>query len=163
MSAPTIAVVCRGLLLIVSLTCCKTKARNPQCAGDVVISLCRFVFVLYRYKQLSLRPMLQLRSLMLMVSMLLMMLNLPAKAQEDKSGWYLQVGVGTGTSSKLSQMGWNRDTLCYPDQSRCVKHDGYRWFYDLPADTGPSLSAAVGRYWGLLRLELGHDLCQTKS
>ena len=46
------------------------------------------------------------------------------------------------------------DTVCYPNQSVCVQHSGYRWNYDLPSDLGRTVSAALGRYRGQLRVEV---------
>ncbi len=91
----------------------------------------------------------------LIPTVLMMTLVPSASAQVDGSRWYVQAGAGAGSSGTPRHVGWNLDTLCYPVQSECIKHEGYRWFYDLPSDVGPSFSVALGRRWNRLRFELG--------
>ncbi len=55
-------------------------------------------------------------------------------------------------------MGHNRETTCYPNDD--CSHlpggipDGYRWRYDLEADTGVAFEAAIGFMFDGVRLEL---------
>ena len=80
-------------------------------------------------------------------------------AEPRDSGWYVGAGAGVNWISDMKQAGWNRDTVCYPEDD-CDDRDvgGYRWFYDLDADTGSLLEIAVGRSFGNLRLELSASL-----
>ena len=88
-----------------------------------------------------------------------------AVAEEPKgSGWYVGAGVGMGRISDMRQAGRNRDTTCYPNDD-CTRiggsPEGYRWFYDLDADSGVALDIAIGRAFNQLRLEL--SLAQRKN
>ena len=93
---------------------------------------------------------------------LLIMLAVPGPGMATEpgdSGWYVSAGAGVNWISDMEQAGWNRDTNCYPEDD-CDDRDigGYRWFYDLDADTGGLLEIAVGRSFGNLRLELSANL-----
>lgn len=78
-------------------------------------------------------------------------------AQPQRSGWYLGAGTGMNWNSGIKQAGWNRDTICYPDED-CAHiggaPEGYRWFYDLNADPGAAFEISLGRRFGNVRLEL---------
>ena len=75
--------------------------------------------------------------------------------ESQASGWYVAGGAGVNWISDMDQAGWNRDTICYPGDD-CGSQDigGYRWYYDLDADSGSMLEVAVGRRFGNLRVEL---------
>ena len=74
------------------------------------------------------------------------------------AGWYLSVGAGASGAATVEQAGRNRDTTCYPnDDCRHLPGGtpaGYRWYYDLHPDTGPTFELAVGRALHDFRLEL---------
>ena len=59
----------------------------------------------------------------------------------------------------MDQVGWNRDTVCYPTDP-CFVADpvpalsGYRWRYAIDADAGAGFEATFGRALGRLRLEV---------
>ena len=78
--------------------------------------------------------------------------------EPQRSGWYVGAGVGANWSSDMEQMGHNRDTLCYPNDD--CSHlpggmpGGYRWRYDLEADTGVAFEAVIGYMFDSVRLEL---------
>lgn len=81
-----------------------------------------------------------------------------AAGEPQRSGWYVGAGVGANWSSDMDQMGHNRDTLCYPNDD--CSHlpggmpGGYRWRYDLEADTGVAFEAVIGYMFDSVRLEL---------
>ncbi|MYB88583.1 MAG: hypothetical protein F4X93_01275 [Proteobacteria bacterium] len=88
---------------------------------------------------------------------LAVLLGSPGMADDTRhSGWYVGAGVGLGWMAEIKQAGWNRDSICYPDDdcSHKASIGGYRWFYDHDADRGSVFEFAVGRVWGALRLEL---------
>ena len=74
------------------------------------------------------------------------------------SGWYVSAGAGANRSSRMEQVGHNRDTTCYPNED--CSHlpggtpDGYRWRYDLVSGTGTAFEVLIGRNTGRARLEL---------
>lgn len=78
---------------------------------------------------------------------------------DAQRGWYASAALGAGTHSGMEQEGWNRDTVCYPTDA-CFFADpvpaipGYRWRYDIDADTGAALEIGVGRYLRHFRMEL---------
>jgi len=73
-----------------------------------------------------------------------------------QSGWYVGVGIGANDSGELLHSGWNLDPTCYPSMSNCPEqHEGFRWYYDVPTDMGPVLSASVGYRWQTLRVAVG--------
>ena len=37
-----------------------------------------------------------------------------ASTEAGRSGWYFSAGTGLALSSGIDQVGWNRDTVCYP-------------------------------------------------
>ena len=79
-------------------------------------------------------------------------------AQETTfSGWYVGVGLGINKTSGLQQAGWNRDSVCYPDDD-CADvgraPQGYQWYYDLDAADGAAFEISLGRAFDSLRLEL---------
>ena len=91
-------------------------------------------------------------------------------AETERSGWYFSAGTGIALSSGMDQVGWNRDTVCYPTDA-CFAADlvpaipGYRWSYDIDADAGFGLEIAFGRQFGRVRLEVaaaqtGNDIEQ---
>ncbi len=85
---------------------------------------------------------------------------LPVAAQSSSTWWYIQGGAGISSAGDLTYVGSNVDTGCYPYQSVCVEHDGYRWVYDYLADPGPGFAAALGFGAGRLRMELGFRFSQ---
>ena len=88
---------------------------------------------------------------------LVVLLGTPAMADDSRhSGWYVSAGAGLGWMAEIKQAGWNRDTICYPNDDCSQKSSigGYQWFYDHDADRGNVFEFAVGRVWGALRLEL---------
>lgn len=99
------------------------------------------------------------------ISTLLIVLATPgsAGAEQARSGWYAGAGVGASWISTIDQEGWNRDTYCYPDscanpglsqEIAGVSIPGYRWKYNLDADTGSAFEISIGRYFNRLRLEI---------
>ncbi len=80
-------------------------------------------------------------------------------AQAERSGWYFSAGGAVGLSSGMDQVGWNRDTVCYPTDA-CFGADpvpaisGYRWRYAIAADPGAGFELTCGRQFGRLRLEV---------
>ena len=79
-------------------------------------------------------------------------------AEAPRSGWYLAAAAGASHAATATQAGRNRDTICYPNDD-CAHLPGgapagYRWFYDLRADTGAAFEIAVGRAFGDTRVEL---------
>ena len=81
-----------------------------------------------------------------------------ASGAPQRSGWYVSAGGGPGWSSRMEQVGHNRDTICYPD-SDCSNApggvpDGYRWHYDIESNTGAAFEVSVGRRFHRARLEL---------
>ena len=83
-----------------------------------------------------------------------------ADAETGRSGWYIGGGIGTNWTYGFDQMGWNRDTYCYPD-SGCQPAGlpspdipGYRWMYNIDSDVGIAFELAVGRMFNRWRLEL---------
>ena len=66
----------------------------------------------------------------------------------------------------MKQVGWNRDTYCYPDSVPCYENPGrsqeisgvsipgYRWSYDLDMGVGSAFEIAIGRAFNRLRLEI---------
>ena len=82
-----------------------------------------------------------------------------ASAEAGRSGWYFSAGTGLALSSSMDQVGWNRDTVCYPTDP-CFVADpvpalsGYRWRYAIDADAGAGFEATFGRALGRLRLEV---------
>ena len=78
-----------------------------------------------------------------------------AGAETGRSGWYVGGGIGANWTYQMDQVGWNRDTYCYPDFS-CADKDvqGYRWMYALDLDAGAAFEISVGRMFNRWRLEL---------
>ena len=82
-----------------------------------------------------------------------------ASAEAGRSGWYFSAGTGLALSSGMDQVGWNRDTVCYPTDP-CFVADpvpalsGYRWRYAIDADAGTGFEVTFGRALGRLRLEV---------
>ncbi len=80
-------------------------------------------------------------------------------AEAGESGWYFSAGGGFALSSGMDQVGWNRDTVCYPTGA-CFVADpapeiaGYRWRYAIDADPGAGFELTCGRRFGPLRLEV---------
>ena len=77
-----------------------------------------------------------------------------AGAETGRSGWYVGGGIGANWTYQMDQVGWNRDTYCYPDFS-CADKDvqGYRWMYALDLDAGAAFEISVGRMFNRWRLE----------
>lgn len=84
-------------------------------------------------------------------------------AEPGRSGWYVGGGIGINWTSRIDQVGWNRDTYCYPDSCdepglsqdiEGVSIPGYRWMYDLDTDAGSAFEISVGRRFNRLRLEI---------
>lgn len=84
-------------------------------------------------------------------------------AETERSAWYVGGGIGVSWTGDMKQVGWNRDTYCYPDS--CVNPGlsqdisgvsvpGYRWSYDLDVGVGSAFEIAVGRAFNRLRLEI---------
>ena len=82
-----------------------------------------------------------------------------AGAEPGRSGWYIGGGIGANWTNQLDQVGWNRDTYCYPDSAACdvpgpsENISGYRWMYDLGMDAGSAFEVSVGRMFNRWRLE----------
>ena len=80
-----------------------------------------------------------------------------AAQETGSSGWYVGAGLGINKMSSLEQAGWNRDSVCYPDDD-CAHvggvPQGYRWYYDLDAADGAAFEISLGRAFAALRLEL---------
>ena len=82
-----------------------------------------------------------------------------ASAEAGRSGWYFSAGTGLALLSGMDQVGWNRDTVCYPTDP-CFAADpvpellGYRWRYAIDADAGTGFEITFGRALGPLRLEV---------
>lgn len=36
-------------------------------------------------------------------------------AETERSEWYISGGIGVNWTGDMKQVGWNRDTYCYPD------------------------------------------------
>ena len=81
----------------------------------------------------------------------LLMAN-PAKAQQ--TGWYLGAGLGMNRIGAFDQTGFNADMNCYPGFQCDSAPAGYRWFYDIEADSGSALELAAGRAWSNWRAEI---------
>ena len=83
-----------------------------------------------------------------------------AGAEPGRSGWYVGGGIGVNWTSRMDQVGWNRDVYCYPDSGFCSNPGpsenipGYRWAYDLDMDAGSVFEVSVGRMFNKWRLEL---------
>ena len=84
-------------------------------------------------------------------------------AETERSGWYIGGGIGVNWADDMKQVGWNRDTYCYPDSCdnpgrsqdiSGVSIPGYRWSYDLDMGIGSAFEIAVGRVFNRLRLEI---------
>ncbi|MYD81454.1 MAG: outer membrane beta-barrel protein [Gammaproteobacteria bacterium] len=88
----------------------------------------------------------------LLITFLISIIGMPVTAQDAE--WYLEVGAGFMVSDTLRQAGFNGDNICYPTNACANQPTGYRWFYDLDADVGSNLEAAVGRSFGKYRLEI---------
>ena len=84
-------------------------------------------------------------------------------AETERSGWYIGGGIGVNWADDMKQVGWNRDTYCYPDS--CDDHGlsprpsgqsvpGYRWSYNLDTGIGSAFEIAVGRAFNRWRLEI---------
>lgn len=84
-------------------------------------------------------------------------------AETERSAWYVGGGIGVNWTGDMKQVGWNRDTYCYPDS--CDNHGlsqdisgvsipGYRWSYNLDVGVGSAFEIAVGRAFNRLRLEI---------
>ena len=82
-----------------------------------------------------------------------------AGAEPGRSGWYIGGGIGANWTNQLDQVGWNRDTYCYPDSDSCAVPGpsadipGYRWAYNLDMDAGSAFEVSVGRMFNRWRLE----------
>ena len=77
--------------------------------------------------------------------------------EPKRSAWYVSAGIGMNWTSGMKQTGWNRDTICYPEND--CGHvggapEGYRWFYDLDSDRGTAFEISIGRMFDNARLEL---------
>ena len=83
-----------------------------------------------------------------------------AGAEPGRSGWYIGGGIGANWTNQLDQVGWNRDTYCYPDSDACAVPGpstdipGYRWAYTIDSDAGSAFEISVGRMFNRWRLEL---------
>ena len=86
-----------------------------------------------------------------------------ASAETERSGWYIGGGIGVNWADDMKQVGWNRDTYCYPDSCdnpgrsqdiMGVSIPGYRWSYDLDMGIGSAFEIAVGRAFNRWRLEI---------
>ncbi len=86
------------------------------------------------------------------IALLTTSLGVPVLAQDAE--WYVEVGAGFMVSDTLKQAGFNGDNICYPTNACANEPTGYRWFYDLDADTGSNFEAAVGRLFGKYRIEI---------
>lgn len=84
-------------------------------------------------------------------------------AETERSEWYISGGVGVNWTGDMDQVGWNRDTYCYPDSCDTpgrsqdidgVSIPGYRWSYNLDMGVGSAFEIAVGRTFNRLRLEI---------
>ena len=84
-------------------------------------------------------------------------------AETERSAWYVGGGIGVNWTGDMKQVGWNRDTYCYPDSCdnpgrsqdiSGVSVPGYRWSYDLDVGVGSAFEIAVGRAFNRLRLEI---------
>ena len=77
----------------------------------------------------------------------------------DRSGWYFSAGLGNSGGDDFQQVGFNRDTFCYPDAACFASGPnnsvaGYQWSYDIALDQGPSFELSIGKYLGRARVEL---------
>lgn len=88
----------------------------------------------------------------LWIPFLTVSLGVPAIA--ENADWYVEAGFGFEVSDTLRQAGFNGDNICYPTNSCVSEPTGYRWFYDLEADTGSNFEIAVGRSFGEYRVEI---------
>lgn len=81
-------------------------------------------------------------------------------AETERSEWYISGGVGVNWTGDMDQVGWNRDTNCYPDscdsdrRNQAIRVPGYRWSYDLDMGVGSAFEIAIGRAFNRLRLEI---------
>lgn len=87
-------------------------------------------------------------------------------AETERSAWYISGGIGVNWTGDMKQVGWNRDTYCYPDSVPCYENPGrsqdisgvsipgYRWSYDLDMGVGSAFEIAIGRAFNRLRLEI---------
>ena len=89
---------------------------------------------------------------LLWIALLTATLGFPALAED--ADWYVEAGVGFVLSDTLKQAGFDGDNICYPTNACASEPTGYRWFYDLEADTDANFEAAVGRSIGKYRIEI---------
>lgn len=84
-------------------------------------------------------------------------------AETERSSWYISGGVGVNWTGDMDQVGWNRDTYCYPDSCNAPGRSqtisdrdipGYRWSYNLDVGVGSAFEIAIGRAFNRLRLEI---------
>ncbi len=84
-------------------------------------------------------------------------------AETERSAWYISGGIGVNWTGDMDQVGWNRDTYCYPDSCNKpgrsqdisdVSIPGYRWSYNLDMGVGSAFEIAIGRAFNRLRLEI---------
>lgn len=91
-------------------------------------------------------------------------LSSDVSAETERSAWYISGGVGVNWTGDMDQVGWNRDTYCYPDScndpgrsqdsSEVSTIPGYRWSYNLDVGVGSAFEIAIGRAFNRLRLEI---------
>lgn len=83
----------------------------------------------------------------------ILLASVPALAQTP---WYVSAGISGIEQTGMDQVGFNRDTVCYPtDACFTTGADvpGYRWRYGIEADIGQGIELAVGRELGGWRME----------
>ncbi len=100
---------------------------------------------------------------MLMIGIVSIIAPSMASAETGRSGWYVGGGIGANWTSRMEQVGWNRETYCYPDACdqpglskdiQGVSIPGYRWMYDLDVEAGSAFEISVGRMFNRWRLEI---------
>lgn len=86
------------------------------------------------------------------LTLLITVSGFPALAED--ATWYVEVSAGLLVPDTLKQAGFNDDNICYPTNACTNEPTGYRWFYNLEADSGGNFEAAVGRSIGKYRIEI---------
>ena len=77
----------------------------------------------------------------------------------ETPSWYVTTSLGYGQKSGMDQVGWNRDTFCYPTdacflETPVASVPGYRWRYGIDLDAGSGFELGVGRELDNWRFEL---------
>lgn len=67
---------------------------------------------------------------------------------EEDSSIYFGIAGGTNLFSTMTQQGWNKDRVCYPNhpcfEGSTLPVSGYQWSYNVQPDSGGAVEAFVG-------------------